>query len=1014
MGGLADLAGGWSRSVLMSTTQPQAPLTPAQAESLERAVVRLEGQSDPRMLIRLVERWSELGHPPPRVRLAQARAFLSLRLMDRAWVRLKEVGDTVGDDPELLALTAEMFIERGWPIRARKAVSTALEQDPANPRLHLLLRRSHAPPAQPPGNARELERTGAPPEQLELAERFLCAGSFLRGRSILEKLRRLRGPWSGRVEDLLWGLSGDFTSGVPDPVAAAQAILSTAPLKELGDMTDHSEVTAHGEDSQQVVDGKAFPSLFRRVEGEGSGGRDWDGEITRISRLADLAEAAARQREDTTDGGDWSEEHSADTQIQVVVQKDAGAPLHRRVQKEGAYDLKESLDLREYQASMGMGVGPVSDLAGPDVPTADSDLADFLQDDGEFLEEEDDALIVMTRREPDSSELPEELDVPSGPIEVVERPIVPLRPAPPAVEVPPEPTAPGPAVHEPEPRRRAPARPRPGPAPLPQGLGWFTDLRVISAVILAAVLLLLFFIGGRLYEWKVAHGVWAETEAVLAQGGYRELLQEESRLEARLKAGERPRGPLLAAYAVMELVLYGEYTGGEPRFVAANDSIQLAVKVGAPGSVVGLAAAWRSYLQGDIDGATQTLGQVGDDGAEAAHLRSLVALDAGRLEQAREAAEAAVTAAPTSARYQLGLASVCQRLGDSDCVEGAFADASQASASHPSVRLASVQYGGGDVASRLASLQRFLEDAGPRAPRHGGQAHALAADLHLQRGDEGAARQALERSIATDPDNPTLLYRAAAIRLASNSPREGMRNLQSCLALRPLDMACNGALVQARLALDRVDEAAAGIEALPGGQQAQPRMHLFRAWVEAAGREDAAAARAELGAYEAAGGTPDGEVLYLTGLVLALEGREEEAVVSFVEAARWVSEELDPLQRRLSGRALAWAARQSTGKDAHLHAVAALERSPEDPGVHIQLGYFEEGLQDRRAAGAHFDRAVELSPQMALAHYHRGQFYLDATRRAERRQYLVAWRQYLALEPSGPRAERVARKLDLQ
>jgi len=980
----------------MSSTQPAGPVTADQARLLERAVVRLEASAEPRMLVRLVEKWAELGHPPARVRLSQARAFLHLRLMDRAWVRLREVGDNLGDDPEVLALTAEMFVERGWPVRARKAVGSALAQDPSNPRLHDLLRRAHQPPVQPPSNARELERTGTPPELLRLAERFLCAGSFLRARSILEKLRRQRGPWSGRVEDLLWGLEGDFTSGVDDPVAVAQALLSTSPLAEVGDMTDHSEVTAHGDASVPDHEDVAFPSLFRRVDDDSTDAADFTGEVTRISRMAAPTEAQAVVPGDDTDSGAWSEDVPMDTQIQVVVNKDGGGPLHhRKDETDDSYDLKKSLNLREYQNQMGMGdLG--ADLAAPDMPTADSDLADYLQDDSEFLEEEDDDLIVMTRREADPSELPDELDIPSGPIEVIERP---LGPPPRPVPEPSPPPAQAP--------RSSPARRRarsPGSAKLAGG-----NLLVVAGAGLLCLVLLV-FLGTRLYGSWVASSVWADTATVLAQGSYKDLLQEEGRLEALLKSEEPPRGTYLAAYAVLELVLYGEFTGGEPRLTAAQETTVEAVEHGARGELVALAAAWRAHLLGDDTAARGLLDQLDDSEPEVSYLRSLVALESGHFDDAVDAARRATESSSGSARYLLGLARACQKVGDKACVDGAFARAAQAGPTHAAVRLASVSFGGGDRQAQLGSLERFLDDSGRLAPRLQGRAHARSAEL-LQAEDPAGAGLALRLALAADPDNPQLLYRVAAVRLAANQPQAAIRELGRCLSLRPLDIGCHAGLVQARLELDRVDEAEAGIVAMPEALQRLPRTHLMRAWTAATGRDAAEQAREHLDAYLAAGGAEDGEVMFLRGLALALGDDVSSAVAQLEAAAARLAQDADPLLQRLAPRALAVAALVAGPVDGRRLAVQALRAGSEDAWVHVQLGRMEDAGGNRKDAERHYGRAIELGPDLALAHYHRGNFFLDDPRRGKRQETWASWRRYLALDPTGPRAERASRHL---
>ena len=104
--------------------------------------------------------------------------------MDLAWVRLRDLDKTQRHRVEVQALTAEMFVERGWPGRARRILERAVSDYPERRDLQDLLKRSQEPPLRPPANARSVEREGTPKEQLELAERYLCAGSQLKARSI--------------------------------------------------------------------------------------------------------------------------------------------------------------------------------------------------------------------------------------------------------------------------------------------------------------------------------------------------------------------------------------------------------------------------------------------------------------------------------------------------------------------------------------------------------------------------------------------------------------------------------------------------------------------------------------------------------------------------------------------------------------------------------------------------------------------------------------------------------------
>ncbi|MCO4774320.1 MAG: hypothetical protein KDA24_30130, partial [Deltaproteobacteria bacterium] len=397
------------------------------------------GQNDRRALIRLVERWSETGEPTRRAHLLQARALIDLCLMDRAWVRLNEVLQQHEDDVETMLLAAEMFVERGWPVRARKLLRRARELKVDPERLVELERRASEPPLQPATRSREVEQTGTPEEQLALAERFQATGSFLRAKSILERLRRNHaGTWDSRVDDLLWALSGDFAKEDGDPMELARSLVPglSEPPDEPAEYTESvraSEVTSVGNseldgDLEDDDDGPAFPALFRRLDQTQD--TETASEVTAVSLMADRDEMVRRmlKAEDAEfDDDDFDDDdevmgqpgaRGGDTQIMLVVRKDGRASDQHHRRKAEEYSLRETLNLREYQSEMGMEAPP---------PTEDEVR----------MEEEDDDLIVVTRREGKAPE-PQPQDEPAvGAVQVVERSIVPLTPPPPAIQAPP-------------------------------------------------------------------------------------------------------------------------------------------------------------------------------------------------------------------------------------------------------------------------------------------------------------------------------------------------------------------------------------------------------------------------------------------------------------------------------------------------------------------------------------------------------------------------------------------------
>lgn len=401
-----------------------APARSSQDDYLDRVIADLESRGDDVGIVRLVERWVNAGEPTRYGLIAQARALLRLRLMDRVNLRLTELAARDPDDVEMLVLLAELHIQRGWPVRARKPLGRLRELGAELPGLAELEVQAEAPPLQPDPNAREIERTGAPADQLILAERFIAAGSFLRAKAILERLRRLPDQDKDRIEALLWGIGGEHAKEQGDPMDLARILAPGATMPPDDDTRETTESLPFG-----LRDGGggheesalgAFPTLFRRQD-DPTVDTDTAEEHTSVSIMADAERAQRHEAEVSGDGDDGASARDGDTQIMLVIRQDSGAPgavpaSGHRLKEEQGYNLRETLNLREYQASMGMSE-----------PAARPAVAD----DAAELEEEDADLIVMTRREVEPGGAVE-APAPTRPVEVVHKPIVPLAPPPPA------------------------------------------------------------------------------------------------------------------------------------------------------------------------------------------------------------------------------------------------------------------------------------------------------------------------------------------------------------------------------------------------------------------------------------------------------------------------------------------------------------------------------------------------------------------------------------------------------
>jgi uncharacterized protein HemY len=164
---------------------------------------RLVQSEDSRGIIRLVERWLEHGGVTLYARVSEARAFMDFRLMDRAWVRLGEAAEVAPNSAEVQLLTTQLYIERGWPGRARQMLDRVVAADVADKEhLEWLHREAKKSPRALPEQASEIERTGAAEQVLALAEHYLTVGSLVRAESLLERLIR-DGYTPARVSNLL-------------------------------------------------------------------------------------------------------------------------------------------------------------------------------------------------------------------------------------------------------------------------------------------------------------------------------------------------------------------------------------------------------------------------------------------------------------------------------------------------------------------------------------------------------------------------------------------------------------------------------------------------------------------------------------------------------------------------------------------------------------------------------------------------------------------------------------------
>lgn len=278
-------------------------------------MLRLAAAGEVRTLVGVVERWSQVAEPTQRALLAQIEGFLDLCMMDRAWTRLQSLPDVDALRRERTLLTARMFIDRGWPRRARRLLDEALALWPADADLQALSAGADAPPRRAPVADPDLDAPYA--DLLAVAETWLATGAFLKAHRLLEQLQR-RHPAEKRPSELLWALKGDYDlQGTTLAAVVASWAGAEEAVAEPG-----SEAPPVGEASASVGSPSTgrFPDLFGSDEhgrgddfARGYPTRDEEtAEITQATRMSDLAGAASLRGM----GGDDRDE---DTQVLRIV-----------------------------------------------------------------------------------------------------------------------------------------------------------------------------------------------------------------------------------------------------------------------------------------------------------------------------------------------------------------------------------------------------------------------------------------------------------------------------------------------------------------------------------------------------------------------------------------------------------------------------------------------------------------------------------------------------------------------
>lgn len=779
----------------------------------ERAVAALQGRGDPAAVLRLVTAWAAVGTPTIAARVAEGRALLELRLVDRALARAREAIELAPSDRAALLLLAEAYLDRGWPLRARPVLDNLRA---AGEDVTRLTARLAADPVRPEALARELENDGTFEARLGLAEQFMAAGIGSRAGTLLEKLDRER-PRHARVEALRWALRGDFSGPEPLELQVKRALPAILELSAVPEESEHTE-SLTGESNLLLEPEPAaapFPSLFKRAPTPSEPlppGEPEDEEEKTANTLMPEGAAAPVALTSLTGAG------VHDTQILMVVGEGEGGALHRKREEAG-----RTLNLREWQASMG--VDPLaSDLDGVE-------LSEELR-----LDQGASPLVETVSRAPTPAEPQVGYD---RPIEVIEK----------HPEVDPSLVGDVPAdlLEEQE-----PAASGPSPVRLLLGAAFFAGFLL--------VLFLLTIVVARATGMLDAARANVDLGRGLGSADYAALVEIEERLDAH---ADTPAKRVELARA--RTVLWSEYQGDrelqqQVEAVIADpagiDSHSLAYLRAAqllasnnPGSA--LAAIGREPPLDDEDRLilARAHAGLGDADAALADLEGLLR--------------------PDDPRYRLGRARVLMALGRRHEARAIVTLLTSESPTLIAARLAELQLLDGSAAERAGAARVFLKSYGSLglAPRQAADAALVEAEAWLEAGDSVRAVRVAEAGAGRDGTHRELLLLLARADLQQGELLAAVRRLGTLWEMYRADPTVQEALLLVLLELDRVSEAQAVVDTanpprqalfqallqgMSGGAATTPAQADFsgplglwaRALLAAAGREEGAAALA--------------------------------------------------------------------------------------------------------------------------------------------------------------------------
>ncbi len=343
---------------------------------------------------------------------------------------------------------------------------------------------------------------------------------------------------------------------------------------------------------------RSFPSLFRD-EGVTDSSEVEDEEVTVATVMAGNEELQDPPTAEDTDAGFGVAPgmDRGDTQIMQVISSngerrlapvDGPAHIRRDDGGDGAA-LRQTLDLRAWQHSMG--VDPSPEGTRDDAST------------GGFLEEEDQDLVVMTRRSEPAVEPAATPSPRRAPIEVIEK----VPEPPPLPEGLPgqdedtpsiTPIVPDDPLRAPTPIRRpaAPEAAEEGRRTRQIEVRWGLILPGLVLLVLLAGALAWFALQAR--QSVARDDVVGATHQAIAQGDLAALSAQDASLNARIDAGTQPLGLAMAGLALVDAQIWAEHSGDPSDHADAAAGIAAARAAGGADDEVALAEATLALGEG--------------------------------------------------------------------------------------------------------------------------------------------------------------------------------------------------------------------------------------------------------------------------------------------------------------------------------------------------------------------------------------------------------------------------------